>query len=399
LTSDGKTSLRAGYGTYYDMPMLYLLNNMNVQTPFSFTVAFNDGLFDDPYRAREHLNLFPFAGDFDPKTPFQIPFAAVVYEPRWNLPYTQNWNFTLERAVATWVFRASYVGSKATHLTGNYDLNAPIYNYAWTLQQNQRTINDRRPRQQYQRIAAITTGLNSTYHSWQMFVIKRFSRGFSVQSSWTWSKAIDQKSTTNEASSSMLPNPFDFSFNRGRSDFDRRHIWVSSFVWSLPSPGKRFGQRWLGAITDGWQLSGIVGFSRGAPFTISATNDAMAGAGTPRVDLVGQLLLPKDRSRGEQIARWFDTAAVAQPQGGTWGTLGRNVITGPDGSSTDVALTRVFPLRFRESANVMFRSEFFSLFNHPQLGMPDARIGRSTFGQISSVGGQRVLQFSLKLNF
>jgi hypothetical protein len=62
-------------------------------------------------------------------------------------------------------------------------------------------------------------------------------------------------------------------------------------------------------------------------------------------------------------------------------------------------MTRVIPLKIRENLNLMFRSEFFSLFNHPQLGGPDARIGRTTFGQITSVGGQRVLQFSLKLNY
>ena len=50
VTGDGKTSLRAGWGVYYDTPMLYMLNNMNLQAPFSFSVAFNDGLFDDQYR-------------------------------------------------------------------------------------------------------------------------------------------------------------------------------------------------------------------------------------------------------------------------------------------------------------------------------------------------------------
>ncbi len=53
----------------------------------------------------------------------------------------------------------------------------------------------------------------------------------------------------------------------------------------------------------------------------------------------------------------------------------------------------------RENMNVAFRAEFFSLFNHPQLGSPEVRLGRATFGQIASVGGTRVLQFSLKFGF
>ncbi len=399
ISGSGRMSLRAGYGLFYDSPMMYMLNNMNVQAPFSFTVDFTDGYFDDPYRGRTHLNVFPFAGDFDPNSPFQLPFRAVAYESRWRQPYTQTWNVTLERTIATWLLQASYVGSKATHLTGNYDFNAPIYERARSLRENQTTINQRRPRREYQQITLLCTALNSIYNGLQISVQKRFSRGFSVQSAYTFAKAIDYYSTNKEVTTQNLPNPFDFRFARGLSDFDVTHRWVTSYVWNLPRPGKVTGARWLGWMTDNWQFSGIVAFSTGTPFTIAATNDAMAGAGSPRVDLVGNLFLPANRSRGEKIARYFNTEAVVNPAGGTWGTLGRNAIRNPNGSGTDVALTRTFPLRFAESASLVFRSEFFSLFNHPQLGSPDARIGRSTFGQITSVGGQRVLQFSLKLNY
>src|SRR5262249_50379244 len=107
---DGKTSVRAGFGIYYDTPMLYMLNNMNLQAPFSFSVAFQDGFFDDPYRNRSNLNVFPFSGDFDRNSPFQSPFAAIVYLPRWQQPYTQNWNITLQRTIGNWLAQLGYVG-------------------------------------------------------------------------------------------------------------------------------------------------------------------------------------------------------------------------------------------------------------------------------------------------
>jgi hypothetical protein len=125
----------------------------------------------------------------------------------------------------------------------------------------------------------------------------------------------------------------------------------------------------------------------------------MAGAGTPLAVITGNLFLPTDRSRGDKFKQYFNTAAVAQAAEGTWGSAGRGILRSPGGSGTDVSMTRTFPLKFRETANLVFRTEFFSLFNHPQIGSPDTRLGRSTFGQITGAGGIRVLQFSLKILF
>jgi hypothetical protein len=399
IKGDGTTSLRAGYGIFYDVPMMYALNNMNLQTPFSFTVAFPDGIFDDPYRGRQNLNLFPFSGDFDKNTPFQLPTSAVVYQPRVKLPYIQNWNVTLERSIATWTFKASYVGSKGTQLNGDIELNPPTYNRSLTLSQNRATVNPRRPMQEFSSVLGIFQGLNSIYNSLQTAANKRFSRGFSVQVAYTFSKAIDYRSSNNEASTGRVWNPYNWRMQRGPSDYDRAHRLIGSFVWSLPKAGKALKLRPLGWITDDWQLSGIYSAVTGPALSFTSTNDAMAGAGTALAVITGNLFLPTDRSRADKFKQYFNTAAVAQAAEGTWGSAGRGILRGPGGSGTDVSMTRTFPLKFRETANLVFRTEFFKLFNHPQIGGPDTSLGRSTFGQITGAGGMRVLQFSLKILF
>jgi len=134
VRGDGKTSVRGGYGIFYDTPEMWLLNNMNAQTPFSFLVQFPDGNFDNPYAGRQSFNVFPFSGDFDPKTPFQIPFDTVALESKFVQAYVQNWNLTVERKLGNdWLLRIGYVGTKATHLMADYDLNAPAYDFSKTL--------------------------------------------------------------------------------------------------------------------------------------------------------------------------------------------------------------------------------------------------------------------------
>ena len=406
VNGDGRTSLRAGYGIFYDVPMMYALNNMNLQTPFSFTVAFQEGLFDDPYRGRQNLNLFPFAGDFDPNTPFQLPTSAVVYQPTLKLPYTQNWNVTLEKGIADWTFQLSYVGSKASQLTSDIQLNPPTYNYnldpnpTKNLALNRANVNGRRPFPEFSSVSCIFNGLNSFYNGLQTSAKKRFSHDFSVQVSYTFSKALDYRSTNNEASTGSVWNPYNWRMQHGPSDYDRRHLFVSSFVWNLPRLGKALSSPYLGIITDDWQFSGIVSGTTGGPLSFTSTNDAMAGAGTPLAVISGNLYLPNDRPRGQRIAQYFNTAAVQQAQPGTWGSAGRGILRDPGGSGTDVSMSKSFPMKFiRESMTIRFRAEFFSLFNHPQLGSPEVRLGRATFGQIANVGGTRVLQFSLKIAF
>ena len=175
---------------------------------------------------------------------------------------------------------------------------------------------------------------------------------------------------------------------------------VSSVVYHAPRMKTMAGSSVLGAIAGNWQLAGIETLQSGSPVTVVSKADRAAGAGSPNADLVGVLDLPTDRPRGQKVAQYFNTAAVTQPAPGTYGTLGRNTLRGPGYANTDASISRVFPLWFRESANLTFRTEFFNLFNRPQLGQPEERLGRATFGQITTTSADpRILQFSLKIAF
>jgi hypothetical protein len=247
------------------------------------------------------------------------------------------------------------------------------------------------------------TGLNQTYNSLQTSLNKRYSKGLTVLASYTWSKNIDYNSRNNNVLDNIIPNPFDFFYTRGLADNDHPHRFVGSFVWDVPDPGKPLGSRVLSAIAGHWQISGLVTLQSGRTFSLSSSGDRAAGAGSPFPDLVGNLFLPDDRSRGEKIAQYFNTSAVAQPAPGTYGTLGRNVLRGIPFYNTDASIYRSIPLRFRESARMTFRAEFFNLFNRPQLSIPDGNgrtVGNSSFGRITTVdSGPRILQFGLKVEF
>jgi hypothetical protein len=159
------------------------------------------------------------------------------------------------------------------------------------------------------------------------------------------------------------------------------------------------GSRWAAAAIGGWQWSGIITAASGTPFGITSTNDAMAGAGTAFAVATGNLSLDSGRSRGAKIAQWFNTSNVAQAADGTYGSLGRNVLRNPDYTNFDTRISRLVPLHFKETASLQMLFEAFGALNHPILGSPDNRLGRATFGQITTVTGQRVLQFGLKLGF
>jgi hypothetical protein len=398
---NGKTSLRGGYAIYYDVPSMQAFNDATDLTPWSYSVQFNDGLFDDPYRGRQQLNIYPLKG-FPPDTPFASPYSTIVQNPKFVSAYTQNWSLTLEREVFSDArLRVGYVGTKATHLKSEYDANAPIYNTNLSLAQNRADIDGRRPLQGYQGISYWFHGLNASYNALQVSLDKRYAHRFTWLTSYTWSKTLDYVSVNGYTGGNRVPNPFNFFFARSVADQNRAHRLVNSFVWDLPAMPHQ--SKPVRAVLGEWRLSGITTFQSGRPFTIGASNNSVAGAGTARTDLVGagNPVLDTSRSKGEKIAAYFNTSRFVNPAPNAYGTLGRNALTGPGFVNVDASLAKNFPMRFLGEAGLLeFRFEAFNVMNRTDLSLPVTGLTNSLFGRITGTDGDpRILQFSLKLMF
>lgn len=398
---DGKTSIRSGYGIYYDAPLLFGSNNANNVSPFSYSVLFFDGLLDAPYRGRESSNRYPLTS-FGPDSPFDSPLETIVLDTKYVTASTQQWNFTVERELLRDTrLRVAYVGSKSSHLKGEYDQNAPIYNPNLTLAENRASIDDRRPIKGYSRIDRFFHGLNSTYEGLQVSLDKRYSHGFTVLTSYTWSKALDYQSRNQAAQDAPLSHPFNFFLGHGPTTGHRKHRFVTSYVWDLPGIGQ--GSPLLKALTGDWKLSGILTLQSGRFFHVRATGDPLAGISGARADLIGpgNPVLPSNRSKGEKVAAYFDRTRFRNPAPNTVGTLGRNALEGPGFANVDVSMVKGFRLpMLGESGLGQFRFEAFNVFNRTNFGMPNTGITNPKFGRLLSTDGDpRILQLAIKFLF
>lgn len=92
---------------------------------------------------------------------------------------------------------------------------------------------------------------------------------------------------------------------------------------------------------------------------------------------------------------WFDTSAFAQPGANRFGTASRNSVRGPGYATYGSSIFRVFPAR--ERAKLEFRAEFYNLTKSPIFGNPSGDVNSGSFGTITSAGGERQIQFGLRL--
>jgi hypothetical protein len=279
------------------------------------------------------------------------------------------------------VLQAGYVGSKGSHLIRTIDQNQPMANLA--IANGSVSPNALRPYLGFASITSYQTTATSVYHSLQASAVRRFGAGFSVHASYTWSKSIDDATSPFDIYSS-------YRLLRGLSSFDRRHMFVASYVWEIP-----FGQKlsgWRKKALAGWQISGISSFQTGNPFTVGISPDrAGTGGGGQRANVVGPLSTPK------QPLQWFSTSTFALPALGTFGSEGRNVIVGPGINDWDVSFSKRTAVT--ERMTLQFRAEFFNLFNHPQWSGVGGTFGSATFGQVTSARDPRIGQLGLRLLF
>ncbi len=183
-------------------------------------------------------------------------------------------------------------------------------------------------------------------------------------------------------------NSYNKRADYGNSDQNVPNRFVGSVNYTLPFRGSGA----LRPLVQGWQLNGIVTFSDGIPFSVFAGANSLGVADgiVPRAQFVGASgngsLSPGQR----KVKQWFDTSAFANPGAQQWGNSGRNILQGPGTKNVDFSVFKVIPLH--EATNLELRSEFFNLFNTPQFNNPNATVGTSTFGTVSSAGSPNTLQ-------
>jgi Carboxypeptidase regulatory-like domain len=392
LFGNGRTAIRGGYGIFFDAIRSINLNRFPLIQPYVLDTTIFDVPLDDPWAGKSPYPFIPPSTEAEKKAyKFVTPAATTSFNDDFRTPYSQQWNFNIQQQLPfDTVVTTAYVASKSSRLFGSHNINPAVYRPGATAGNTQA----RRIYQDFGTIEDESTVGYSQYHSFQLTVNKRFSRGFTLLGSYTFSKDVGSTSPQGEGSLGTR-DPNNWNLEKGLMGTDRTHILAISSVWMLPSPA---GNKALSAIVGGWQLTGIYTASTGAPLKVSAGTDrSLTGQNLDTADLVGDWRISESRTREQEILKWFNTAAFALPAFGTFGTAGVNIVRGPAASNLDLALFKNFQVK--ERFRFQFRVEFFNSLNHTVLGNPNTAFNNANFGRILSTGTPRVGELGLKLTF
>jgi len=392
-TGSGKTSIRSGYGIFYDSPEIGVveLNVLN-NPPFVNNISIYNTSLSDPAAVPAAVNL--------------SPLWMYATQPNWSQPYTQQWSFDVQREIMpSLLFDIGYYGQKGTHLIGVIDMNEPYPNAYLAAgiptpsfaNGSTALLNAIRPYRGFDAINMFSPRFDSNYNSMQVQITKRFHDGSIVVVNYTWSHAL-----TDAQGDYVTPqNTYDIAADHGPAQFDRRQILTGNWVYKIPFFRNQHG--FFGEVLGGWEWNGVVVAQSGLPLTVSGTVDDPAGLGLldpnsfagARPDVVG------DPNSGtiHTLTSWFNTSAFAPVPAGVYrpGNAGRGVVIGPGMQRWDMGLYKSFKLY--ERLNTQFRAEAFNVFNHTNFDGVSTYYLSGIFGQVYSTRDPRILQLGLKLLF
>ncbi|MBV8552160.1 MAG: TonB-dependent receptor [Acidobacteriaceae bacterium] len=402
------TVLRAGFGmSYTPFPDNTYAYNYPVRANNAYNPAgngFGPALLANGAPAT-------FQAGFPAPVPIVVPSNGIITNPpvaqnyfviplTYENPYVESWNFAVQQGLP-WHFTldTAYVGNHGVRTSAQYNLNAGFVLGAGSMGQPQ-----------FPRTAASTQyfyGFSSSYNALQVKFNRQFSNGLLITTSFSWGKGMDFQ----QGDDGQLMFYVDVPRNYARTDFDRTVSYVQSFVYQLPwGKGKRWmNSGWVSSVLGNWQLSGIISAYTGTPmtFTVNGFNNNGGNLKTPSNTQTPNQIAPIQVLHGINTNPWFSTASFAQPVGPVFGTLGRNVISGPGLFSLNLSLFKDFA--FKERWHFEIRCDTFNLTNTPEFANPATDITSSTFGRVTSTlgsgtgvngtGGGRGLQLGAKLSF
>jgi outer membrane receptor protein involved in Fe transport len=380
------TTLRSSYGIFYNSNFSWEWSDSRGGWPFSVS----DNLQGLNLSGTPPSGLIPTEDlfqTFDPATAARQVQHTVSRDVK--TPYMQNWNFGVEHQFAQDLLATiNYQGSKGTHLGSFLNGNdappgpgAPDPRRRWP------------SAGAFSELKHIAT---SRYEALTLQVEKRFSRGFSLLSSYAWSHSIDLNS---EFGGSSPQDDLCIKCSLGDSGFDQRQVFNAAYIYLVP--GRNSQNRLIKYVLGDWEITGITRLETGRAFNIGINFDNAnngARSNSQRPDLVGDPFPSGFKSTFGPGGSYFNTSAFAVAPQYTFGNLGRNALHGPAYYNTDFGAFKNFSLteRFR----LQFRAEFFNVFNNKAFNTPDSTLQDANFGQITSTfAPQRQIQGALKLIF
>ncbi len=418
LSGDGKTALHGGYGIFYFPDYGGINNQLGQNVPFSGNNYFlaSSGycltLSGQTSTLQAPDSCAGYTSPAAVTSPLPLPTSVAnfnIADPPANLGGTainvnnrhsqlQQYNVQLQQQISPRdVFSAAYVGTHAERLSTyysltNYHIGATTLPYA-----NQD--------------GGITYNLyngTSNYNGLQLHYEHR-AKNLLATASYAWSHALDNTNSPYGGTPVAVLLWYDQAANYGNSSQDERHIFSSSFVYSLPfGRGQRFGtgvNRGLDLLIGGWQVNDIVQLSTGQPVDIQAGGSAQEAV-TNRPDLVGAIEYPK------KLTQWFtpssfnsqelpSQAATDLPNTQVYqrlGTLGRNAVYGPGFRDMDLGLQKNFHIL--EGKQLELHGDAFNVTNTPSFANPDNVQSGNVFGAITGERSTaRRIQLAARLVF
>jgi hypothetical protein len=429
---DGKTSIRGGWGIFYDVLKAEDNFQFNGQAPFASTAnigvnepnvptATNSGytFLGDPFGStgtpdpfgqplNHNVNFLNTFGTFT-----SLNTGATIVDTHLRTPYTYQFNLSIEHQISNkLIARAAYVGSSSHGLTALVDIN-PFDPATLNSANPQRFLNEV-PGNTLQNDAAGFAGSfgqenefknasNANYNSLQLSLTQqtttvRILGNMYYTLGYTWAHSIDDASGFRQGNNTVpffTPNIF-----RASSDFDIRQYLTFSGGWDLPFT--RGPQR----LVRGWSLYPILTWRTGFPFAaidgLFTSNTALgpsgAGdAGLVNANLAGPIQYLNPKTNGLQF---FNPASFSNVVTSGYGTAPRNVLRGPARTNLDLSLAKTTPL-YRERVTFEFRIDAFNLLNHTEFQNLDNNVQDigSTFGQVISAYPARILQLGAHIRF
>ena len=406
--ADHKTSVRASFGMFHNVVYSRDLNYW-LQPPFlTATQTSAQGLL----YPNLFSNLGPGANVVNVPTGGTLSITNGDYYGVHSTPYQMQWNFNIEREIVTnTVLTVGYIGTHNLHMFIQRDFNYPVpclapnsgcfYNGAPTYASATGVPNPRLD-PQYNSLQLADNLADSHYEALQTSLDHRFSHGWQMQVSYTFSKSIDNGSGTYGLDGGGISSqPLNAAVDRGLSNFNRTNNFRVSGVYNLPYRGHGF----TGGVLGGWELTGVFTYLSGAPFNpTSAPNRVFTGTGsnTGRPNVVAGCNL---YSGFQTLNAWFNTACFTLQPLGTYGDAGRDTIIGPNLWNLDNALDKNF--RVSEKFNIQFRAEAFNIMNHPSFQLLPANTQvfagtalNASAGKIQATNSSpRQIQLALKIVF